>query len=323
MALLVYVDDIIITGPSQQHINSLKQFLHSQFKLKDLGPLKYFLGIEIARSTAGIVFSQRNYTLQLLEDTSFLACKPTFVPMDSKLRLTAFDGDLLSDPSSYRRLIGRLLYLTLSRPDISIAIHQLSQYVAQPRLPHQQAAHHLLRYLKHHPGQGLLFCSSSSLQLKAFSDADWGTCPDSRCSVTGFCIFLGSSLVSWKAKKQTTVSHSSTEVEYRAMAATTSELVWLSHLLQDFGLTPDPPILLFCDNQAALHIASNPTFHERTKHIDIDCHFVREKVSDGFMKVMPIHSQHQLADLFTKPLPSPLLHSLLSKMAMKDIHSPS
>ena len=136
VALLVYVDDIIITGPSQLALDSLKTLLHSQFKLKDLGSLKYFLGLEIAWSTTGIVFTQRHYTLQLLEDTGFLACKPTSVPMDPKLRLTASDGDLLPDISSYRRLIGRLLYLTLSRPDISFAVHKLNQFVAQPRMPH-------------------------------------------------------------------------------------------------------------------------------------------------------------------------------------------
>ena len=168
VALLVYVDDIIITGPSQSVLDSLKTFIHSQLKLKDLGSLKYFLGLEIARSTASIVFSQRHYTLQLPEDTSFLACKPASAPMDPKLRLTASDGELLSDISSYRRLIGRLLYLILSRPDISFVVHQLSQYVAQPHMPHFQAAYHLLRYLKQSPGQGLFFSCSSSLQLRLF-----------------------------------------------------------------------------------------------------------------------------------------------------------
>ena len=139
----------------------------------------------------------------------FLASKPSSVPMDPNIHLNASDGELVPDSSSYRRLIGRLLYLTLSRPDISFVVHQLSQYVSQPRIPHLKAADHLLRYLKAHPDQGLFFSSSSSLQLKAFSDADWGTCPDSRRSVTGFYIFLGNSLVSWKAKKQTTVSRSS------------------------------------------------------------------------------------------------------------------
>ena len=135
-ALIVYVDGIIITGPSQSIIDSLKQFLHSQFKLKDLGTLNYFLGLEIAHSHSSIVFSQRNYALQLLEDTGYLACKLASVPIDPKLKLTADTRALLPNPTSYRCLIGRLIYLTLTRPDITFSVHQLSQFLAKPRQPH-------------------------------------------------------------------------------------------------------------------------------------------------------------------------------------------
>ena len=168
MALLVYVDDIVITGPSLGTIDSLQMFLHRQFKLKELGPLKYFLGLEIARAAKGIVLSQRHYTLQRLEDTGFLASKPANVPMDPKVQLNATDGELLSYPSQYRLLIGRLLYLTLSKPHITFAVQKLSQFLPQPRFPHLKATHHLLRYLKHNPSQGLFFSSPSSLQLKLF-----------------------------------------------------------------------------------------------------------------------------------------------------------
>ena len=172
IALLVYVDDIIITGPSLEHIALLKQFLYSHFKLKDLGSLKYFLGLEIARSSTGIVLSQRHYALQLLEDVGFLASKPTLVPMDLKLQLNSTNGDLLSDPSPYRRLIGHLLYLTLSRPYITFVVNKLRQFLSKPRSTHLQVAHHLIKYIKSTLGQGLFFVASSSMQLKAFSDAD-------------------------------------------------------------------------------------------------------------------------------------------------------
>lgn len=139
MALLVYVNDIIITGPNIDAINSLKGFLNTQFKLKDLGRLRYFLGLEIAQSAKGIFFSQRQYTLQLLEDSVFLACKPASVPMIPNLKLNSVDRNLLENPLVYRRLIGRLLYLTISRPNISFVVHKLSQFVAQPRQPHLDA----------------------------------------------------------------------------------------------------------------------------------------------------------------------------------------
>ncbi|XP_022848785.1 uncharacterized protein LOC111371108 [Olea europaea var. sylvestris] len=192
IALLVYVDDIVIT----------------------------------ARSNSGIVISQRHYTLQLLEDTGYLNCKPANAPMDPKTHLSLHEGDLLTDASQYRQLIGRLLYLTISRPDITYAVHKLSQFLSQPRLPHLKAAHHLLRYLKNSPGQGIFFSAKndgSDLKLQAFSDADWGSCVDTRKSTTGFCIFIGNSMISWKSKRQATVSRSSAEAEYRAVAATISD----------------------------------------------------------------------------------------------------
>ncbi|XP_068661006.1 uncharacterized protein [Aristolochia californica] len=161
-----------------------------------------------------------------------------------------------------------------------------------------------------------------TVKLRAFSYADWGSCLDFRRSTMGFCIFIGNSLVSWKAKKQTTVSRSSAEAEYRALSSTASEIIWLQQLLQDFQVKVASPALLYCDNQVAIHIAYNPTFHERTKHIEIDCHFVREFVTSEVLKLLPIRFQSQLADMFTKPLPSTQLFSLLFKMAVKDIYKP-
>lgn len=215
--------------------------------------MKFFLGLEIARSSKGIILSQRNYALQLFEDTGFLISKSAAVPMDPKLKHTAHDGDLLPDASLIdgdliRSLIGRLLYFTLSRLDISFVVHQLSQFLSKPRVPHLQATHHLLQYLKSRPGQGLFFSSSPSLQLKAFLDVDWASCHDFRNSVTCFCIFLGDFMVSWKAKKQQTISRSSAQAEYCALVVTTSELVWLCQLLQDFGFSISLPAILFCDN---------------------------------------------------------------------------
>ena len=147
--------------------------------------MKYFLGLEIAHSFAGIVLSQRHYVLQLLEDTGHLASKLASILTDPRLRLNADTGSLLPYASTYKRIIGRLLYLTLSRPDITFGLHKLSHFLAKPRLPHLQATHHLLRYLKSRPGQGLFFASNSVLKLRAFSNVDWASCPDSRKSVTG------------------------------------------------------------------------------------------------------------------------------------------
>lgn len=193
--------------------------------------------------------------------------------------------------------------------------------MSAPRTSHLDDVHHLLRYLKATPGQGILFSSTSQITLKAYADADWGSCPDSRRSTTGICVFLGDSLVSWKSQRQHVVSRSPAEAEYRALASIASEVTWLNHLLVDFEINIGPT-LLFCDNQAAIHIASNPTFHERSKHMEIDCHFIRDKVTDSMLRLVHVNSKHQLADILTKTVPTPLFTSLLSKMGIYSIYDP-
>lgn len=292
VALLVYVDDIIVTSASSSLIDSLKVHLNNVFKLKDLGPL----GLELTRSSTRIFLSQRHYALQLIEDTGFLATKPCPLPMDPNIKLSASDGKLLDDPSVYRRLIGRLLYLTISRPDITFTVHKLSQFMAAPHTTHLAAVHSLIRYLKGCPGQEILLNPTKSFQLRAFADADWGSCFDSRKSTTGFCIFLGDSLVSWKAKKQSTIFRSSTEAEYRALAATVSEIVWISHLLTALQILV--PLRLFyfviIKLQFILLLTLLYIFHEQTKHIKLDCHFVRDKVLDDMVKLLPIRTDMQI-----------------------------
>ena len=187
---------------------------------------------------------------------------------------------------------------------------------------HFQAALRVVRYLKATPGKGLFFRRNNSFQLSDFSDADWATCVDTRRSVTRYCFFVGNSLVSWKTKKQSTVSRSSTEAKYRALASTTCELQWLFYLLRDLHVPHSKHPALYCDSQNALYIATNPVFHERTKHLEIDCHLVRQKLLSGLMNLLPISSSHQLADMFTKALSPKLFQSNLSKLELHDIFEP-
>ncbi|XP_057962351.1 uncharacterized mitochondrial protein AtMg00810-like [Malania oleifera] len=224
IALLVYVDDIILASDSLLEIQLLKTFLHDKFTIKDLGELKYFLRLKVARSKTGISICQRNFVLDILEQAGVLGARPATFPMELNLKLTTSDFDFYEDPSAYRRLVRRLLYLTLTRPDLAYSVQVLSQFLAKPAVSHFQAAIRVLRYLKATPDQGLFFLASSELQLKAFSDSDWAGCIDTRRSVTGFAIFLGDSLISWKCKKQATISRSSAKAEYRALSSTTCEI---------------------------------------------------------------------------------------------------
>ena len=191
--------------------------------------------------------------------------------MEQHAKFSNYHGELLPNPSQYRRLIGKLLYLTLTRPNIAFSVHQLKKPISfATKTTYLQAAHRVLKYLKRSLGQGLLFSTSFDLHLKGYCDSDWASCPDTRRSITGYCVFLGESLISWKSKKQHIVSRSSAKFEYRSMAALVSEFVWLIGLLKDFTINHDQPALLYCDSQAAIYIAANPVYHERTKHIKLD-----------------------------------------------------
>ncbi|GJT51071.1 uncharacterized mitochondrial protein-like protein [Tanacetum coccineum] len=177
-------------------------------------------------------------------------------------------------PSHYRTLVGKLIYLTITKPDIAFAAQLLSQFSHSPHTSHLKALQRVLRYIKLSPGQGLFFLRSNSLTLQAYCDSDWATCPESRRSITGFGIFLGHGLISWQSKKQAVVSRSSIEAEYRALADCSCEITWLNSLLQDLHIPITTPVKVFCDNSSAIALASNHVQHARTKHIEIDCHFV-------------------------------------------------
>ncbi|XP_072056243.1 uncharacterized protein [Arachis hypogaea] len=285
IAILVYVDDLVLTGDDLNEINSVKDVLHERFRIKDMGDLKYFFGLEGARSKAGIALYQRKYILDLLKETGFEGSN--------------------------------------TRPDISYTIGKLSQFLDCATTEHLKAAHRVLRYVKGFPAAGLFLSAESDLQLTGFSDFDWAGCIDSRRSISAYCFYLGPSLVTWKRKKQLTVAASSSEVEYRALALATREAQWLSYVLQDLGVPITKPINLYCDSNSAIYIATNPVFHERTKHIEVDCHIVRDKLQEKFIHLLPISTNNQAADILTKPLALGPFNADYSKLGLLELFSPN
>ena len=316
LAVLVYVDDMILTASHSSLLTALKQYLHTQFHMKDLGALHYFLGLEITHSSTGIFMCQKKYAQDLLTEMHMLHSKSLQLPMGTHVKLTNYKGKKLASPDVFRRLIGKLIYLTITRPDIAFAVQVLSQFMHEPTEEHLAAAKHILRYLNGTQGLGILLSNHTNMSLTGFCDSDWGSCCDSRKSTTGFCIMLGTSPIAWKVKKQSVVARSSAEAEYRAMASTCCEIVWLLALLKDLGLSKLTPVLLYCDNQAALHISANPVFHERTKHIEVDCHYIRDQLQAHRIQPAYVSSHEQLADIFTKPLPVSQHQYLLSKLGV-------
>ncbi|XP_024006627.1 uncharacterized protein LOC112083125 [Eutrema salsugineum] len=321
--VLIYVDDLLIGGTDPAAISKFKGYLHTCFHMKDLGRLKYFLGIEVARSPEGIYLSQRKYTLDIVKECGLLGCKPVSTPMEQNHNLPKDDSEFFHDPERYRRLVGRLVYLTHTRPELSYAVHMLAQFMQQPRKRQWDAAIRVVRYLKGCPGQGVLLSSKSDLQITAYCDSDWATCPMTRRSLTGFVVMLGDSPVAWKTKKQETVSCSSTEAEYRAMSFTTRELKWNRAILSSLGISHTQAMHLHCDSKSALHIAANPVFHERIKHLENDCHFLRDEIQNGSLTTSHISTTEQLADIFTKALGSSQLMYLRRKLGICDLHAPT
>lgn len=190
------MDDIVLAGNNIEEITTVSNLLDNAFKIKNLGNLRYFLGLEVARNNTGIHLSQRKYTLDILKDCGMLASRPVAMPMDYTARLSTSSGTPLPDSSSYRWLLGRLIYLTTTRLDISYVVHHLSQFMSSPTTAHSQATFRILRYLKQAPGFGLFFSTKSCIQLKAFSDSDWAGCLDTRRSITGYLVYIKDSLIS-------------------------------------------------------------------------------------------------------------------------------
>ena len=276
----------------------------------------------MATSSKGLFLNQRKYLLDLLHEAQMLDSKPASTPLASKLQLD-IPSEPMSNPCFYQRIVGKLIYLTITRPDITYSVSLISQFMHSPTLLHWEILKRILRYLKGSVGRGILMRNHGSHHIMAYTDADWAGNALDRKSTTGFCTFVGGNLVTWKSKKQTVIAWSSAEAEYRAMAATACELIWLKSLLTDLGYINNDPMSLFCDNQAAMHIASNPVFHERTKHIEVDCHYIRAQVQSKVINTVYTRSYDQLADLFTKALDSTHFHRLLTKLGSSNLLDPT
>ncbi|KAH9783149.1 retrovirus-related pol polyprotein from transposon RE1 [Citrus sinensis] len=318
--VLIYVDDILVTGPNSEELDSFIQQFNTVFALKDLGRLSYFLGIEVLYGQDCIYLSQKKYIRDLLAKVDMLECKGVTTPMcsgkDSKLQKVV-KGELgyyVEDATHYRSIVGGLQYLILTRPEIAYSVHKLSQYVSAPTMQHLMACKRVLKYLKETQDYGLKFVKDGDLKITAFTDADWGSDLDDRKSIGAYCVYLGNNLISWSSKKQTVVTKSSAESEYRALASAASEIAWLKSLFLEIEVYCVERPTIWCDNISATELAKNPVFHSRTKHIEIDVHFIRDKVLSGDLKICYVPSEVQIADILTKPLSSPQFNYLRDKL---------
>uniref|UniRef100_A0A8R7TXD8 Reverse transcriptase Ty1/copia-type domain-containing protein n=1 Tax=Triticum urartu TaxID=4572 RepID=A0A8R7TXD8_TRIUA len=256
--LLIYVDDIILTAITPAFLQSIIASLHREFSMTNMGSLHHFLGINVHHTSSSLHLSQEQYALEILDRAGMLNCKPVSTPVDTTSKLSATDGPAFHDPSLYRSLASALQYLTLTRPDLSYAMQQCCLFMHDLRDSHYQMVKRILRYVRGTTHLGLHFFCSATTDLTAYSDADWAGFSDTRKSTSGFAVYLGSNLVSWSSERQTTVSRSIAEAEYRGIANAVAEASWLCQLLAELHRPPSRATVVYCDNISAMYMSSNP-----------------------------------------------------------------
>ena len=296
----IYVDDIIFGSTNEEMCKEFAQVMKKRFEMSSLGEMTMFLGLQVKQSSTGILLHQGKYVEDLLEKYGFSDAKDAPSPMDERNKLVEDIEGISVNHTDYRSKVGSLMYLTASRPDILYAVCQCARFQSNPKESHLTAVKRIFRYLKGAPKLGLWYPKKGDLELYAFADSSYGGDELDRRSTSGGCQFLGDRLVAWQCKKQTTVSTSTAESEYVAASACCSQVIWMQHQLLDYGLkfskTP-----IFCDNDAAIQICKNPVHHSRTKHIDIKVHFIRDCYDRKLITMEEVHTNNNVADIFTKP----------------------
>ncbi|CAM8933888.1 unnamed protein product [Rhodiola kirilowii] len=297
----VYVDDIVFGSTSDELVREFTKLMENEFEMNMVEELTFFLGLQVRQLDNGTEISQHKYLSEVVSKYGFGGSRHMNTPSSPNESLTKDDASPKTDATRYRGMIGSLLYLTTSRPDIMFSVCQCARFQAEPRESHVKAVKRILRYLKGTEKLVLWYPRVRSLSLEGYSDADFAGDRTDRKSTSGMTQFFGSCLVSWGSKKQNTVALSTAEAEYVAAAACCAQILWLRNQLSDFNLHFDQ-VPIFCDNNSAISIAKNPVLHGKTKHIEIKHHFLRDCVEKELVTINFCRSEDQVADIFTKAL---------------------
>ncbi|GJY00221.1 retrovirus-related pol polyprotein from transposon TNT 1-94 [Tanacetum coccineum] len=312
----IYVDDIIFVASTPELCDLFSKIMCSKFKMSMMGKISFFLGLQISQSPRGIFINQSKYALESLKKYGFDSCDPVDTPMVEKSKLDEDKEEKAVDLSHYHSMIGTLLYLTASRPDLQFSICMCARYQARPTKKHLNAVKRIFRYLKGTVNWGLWYPKDSSIALTSFADADHAGCQDIRRSTSGSMQFLGDRLISWSSKRQKSAAISSTEAEYIALSDCCAQILWMRSQLTDYGFG-FKKIPMYCDNKSAIALCCNNVQHSRSKHIDIRFHFIKEHVENGVIKLYFVNTEYQLADIFTKALGRERIEFLINKLGMQ------
>jgi hypothetical protein len=301
LILVLYVDDLFLTG-DEKLIDGCKRELTSEFEMKDLGLVQYFLGLEVWQRPDEIYLSQGKYTVEILQRFEMMDCKSMTTPMAMNLNLLRNSSSDLVDPTMYKQLIGSLMYLVNTTSDICFAVNTLSRYMVEPRHVHLVAVKHVLRCVHGMVGYGLRYVSDGEVKLHGYTEYDWVGSAVDRKSTSGCCFSLGSGMISWLSIKQSPMALGTTKEKCIAANVASCEVVWLQNLLVGLFDLELEPTLIYCVNQSCVKLSKNPVFHDKSKHIEIKYHFIREMVQKGAVKLRYISIDEKIAGILTKPL---------------------
>ena len=316
----IYVDDIIFGSTDEKLCKRFSKLMQSKFEMSMMGELNFFLGLQVKQTEEGIFINQAKYIKDLLKKYGMESASPMKTPIAPATKLDKDENGKSIDITQYRGMIGSLLYLTASRPDIMFATCICARFQANPKESHLSSVKRIFRYLKGIPYLGLWYPKESSFDLIGYTDADYAGCKIDRKSTSGTCQLLGNRLVSWFSKKQNSVSTSTAEAEYIAAGSCCAQILWMRNQLADYGFD-FKSIPIHCDNTSAIAITHNPVMHSRTKHIEIRYHFIRDHVQNGTISLQYIPTENQLADVFTKPLDEFRFNKLISELGMLNLSS--
>ncbi|KAJ0748566.1 putative alcohol dehydrogenase [Helianthus annuus] len=302
MVVCLYVDDLIIASDSLNMIDQLKNSMKKEFEMTDLGNLHYFLGMEVHQENGDIFISQQRYASNLLDKFNMKQCNAISTPMEYGQRLSKDDQEEEVNENIYRSLVGSLMYLTNTRPDIMFAICKVSRFMERPKRSHWEAAKRILRYIKGTVTEGITYSKGSKGKLVGFSDSDYAGNVDDSKSTSGYVFNLGSGAIAWQSKKQKVVALSSTEAEYIALSMAGCQALWMKGILNDLCFNMDCPPTVYCDNKSTICLAKDPVYHGKSKHIRVKYHFIRDLIKNDEVEVCFCSTKDQVADILTKAL---------------------
>ncbi|XP_027340865.1 uncharacterized protein LOC113854179 [Abrus precatorius] len=305
LIICLYMDDLLVTGSSEELINEFKSQMLSEFEMSDLERLSYFLGIEFVQTKSGIVMHQTKYASDLLKRFNMLQSNPAGTPSAVGLHLEQNAAEEPVDPAVYRKMVGSLRYLCHTRPDLNHSVGLISRFMQEPKQSHMTAAKRILRYLRGTTEFGILFSRNTNhedMKLIGFSDSDWCGDKGDRKSTAGYIFFIEGAPISWSSKKEPVVALSSSEAEYIAAAEAACQAAWLEKLMNELKIKLKSKTTLMVDNKSAIDLAKNPICHGKSKHIKTRFHFLRDQVNQGKLNVDFCKLEFQLADIFTKAL---------------------